>query len=203
MAAGGAPLRTQLAGSGPVVAVAGCLDASSADPVLYRLLRVIAPATVVVVDLAALDGLDAAGVGTLLAARDRARRLGGDLCLRGVPDRAAMLLDEVAPAGDPLTVSPGPDRVASAVHEPPPIGQPWAQPPTSAAAESSPQARSDDSAAVIGQAQGILMERHGLGAEEAFERLRAAGHALRRPLHLVAATIVQTRVDVLDEEQGR
>jgi GAF domain-containing protein len=45
---------------------------------------------------------------------------------------------------------------------------------------------------VIEQAKGVLAERHGIGAEEAFERLRKAARSGRRPLRVVAAEVVAT-----------
>jgi len=44
---------------------------------------------------------------------------------------------------------------------------------------------------VIGQAKGILMERHGIGAEEAFERLVRISPTTNTKLHAVAATIAE------------
>jgi len=44
---------------------------------------------------------------------------------------------------------------------------------------------------VIGQAKGILMERHGIGADEAFERLVRISQTTNTKLHAVAATIAE------------
>ncbi|HEX5494929.1 MAG TPA: STAS domain-containing protein [Mycobacteriales bacterium] len=95
-----------------MVAVDGVLDGHTGNPVLYRLLRDIVPNAVLVVDLSGLTVVDAAGVGALLAARARARRLGGELCLSGVPGTAQTVLVEAAPAGDRLDVLPGQDPPA-------------------------------------------------------------------------------------------
>jgi GAF domain-containing protein len=45
---------------------------------------------------------------------------------------------------------------------------------------------------VIGQAKGILMERHGLTADEAFERLRLISQERNRNLHELAEDLVRT-----------
>ena len=45
---------------------------------------------------------------------------------------------------------------------------------------------------VIGQAQGILMERHRLTAVQAFDRLRVTSEHLNRKLRDVAADLVHT-----------
>jgi AmiR/NasT family two-component response regulator len=42
---------------------------------------------------------------------------------------------------------------------------------------------------VIGQAKGVLMERHGIGADEAFERLVRLSQDTNTKLHDVAARI--------------
>ena len=48
---------------------------------------------------------------------------------------------------------------------------------------------------VIGQAKGILMERHRIGADEAFERLVRISQATNTKLHDVAATITGAGTD--------
>jgi GAF domain-containing protein len=45
---------------------------------------------------------------------------------------------------------------------------------------------------LIGQAKGILMERHGLTARDAFERLRLISQERNRPLHELAEELVRT-----------
>jgi len=49
---------------------------------------------------------------------------------------------------------------------------------------------------VIGQAKGILMERHGLGAEEAFQRLVTMSQHANIKLHDVAQNLVDLRADL-------
>lgn len=49
---------------------------------------------------------------------------------------------------------------------------------------------------VIGQAKGILMERRGISADEAFDTLRRASQALNVKLVQVAQTLVDRRADV-------
>jgi hypothetical protein len=49
---------------------------------------------------------------------------------------------------------------------------------------------------VIGQAKGILMERRGIGADEAFEVLRAASQSLNIKLTQVAETLVERRAEL-------
>lgn len=51
---------------------------------------------------------------------------------------------------------------------------------------------------VIGQAQGILMERHKVNASQAFDRLRIASQHLNRKLRLVAQRISETGQEPLD-----
>lgn len=51
---------------------------------------------------------------------------------------------------------------------------------------------------LIGQAKGILMERHGLTAWDAFERLRRSSQARNRPLRELAEALVRTG-ELLDE----
>jgi len=53
-----------------------------------------------------------------------------------------------------------------------------------------------DSRDVIGQAKGILMERRGLPADEAFDVLRRASQDLNLKLRDVAATLVERRADI-------
>lgn len=43
---------------------------------------------------------------------------------------------------------------------------------------------------VIEQAKGVLAERHGIGVDEAFERLRREARSTRRKIHDVAAEVV-------------
>lgn len=45
---------------------------------------------------------------------------------------------------------------------------------------------------VIGQAKGVLMEREGITAEEAFARLQATSQAVNRPIRELAAEIAET-----------
>lgn len=49
---------------------------------------------------------------------------------------------------------------------------------------------------VIGQAKGILMERRGISADEAFDTLRRASQALNVKLALVAETLVERRSEI-------
>jgi hypothetical protein len=49
---------------------------------------------------------------------------------------------------------------------------------------------------VIGQAKGILMERRGISADEAFETLRRASQSLNVKLTQVAQTLVDRRADI-------
>jgi AmiR/NasT family two-component response regulator len=48
----------------------------------------------------------------------------------------------------------------------------------------------------IGQAKGILMERHGIAAEEAFQRLVAMSQNSNIKLHDVAQNLVELRADL-------
>ncbi|HET7303877.1 MAG TPA: STAS domain-containing protein [Segeticoccus sp.] len=96
-----------------VVAVNGVLDGHTGNPLLYRLLRDIVPNAMLVVDLSGMTAVDAAGAGALLAARARARRLGGELYLSGVGEAARTVLCEAAPGGDTLDVLPGQDPPAT------------------------------------------------------------------------------------------
>lgn len=54
---------------------------------------------------------------------------------------------------------------------------------------------------VIGQAKGVLMEREGLTAEEAFSRLRTTSQAVNRPIRELAAEIAET--GVVPGDRGR
>ncbi len=56
---------------------------------------------------------------------------------------------------------------------------------------------------VVGRAQGILMERHHLTAEQAFTRLRVTSQHLNRKLREVAEELVDTGQEALSEEQLR
>ncbi len=49
---------------------------------------------------------------------------------------------------------------------------------------------------VIGQAKGILMERRGISADEAFDTLRKASQALNVKLAQIAETLVERRADI-------
>jgi AmiR/NasT family two-component response regulator len=49
---------------------------------------------------------------------------------------------------------------------------------------------------VIGQAKGILMERRGIGADEAFQILRKASQSLNVKLTQVAETLVERRSEL-------
>jgi AmiR/NasT family two-component response regulator len=49
---------------------------------------------------------------------------------------------------------------------------------------------------VIGQAKGILMERRGISADEAFDALRRASQSLNVKLTQVAQTLVDRRADI-------
>ena len=49
---------------------------------------------------------------------------------------------------------------------------------------------------VIGQAKGILMERHGIGADEAFERLVAMSQPTNVKVRDVAEYVVELRADL-------
>ena len=49
---------------------------------------------------------------------------------------------------------------------------------------------------VIGQAKGILMERRGISADEAFDALRRASQSLNVKLTQVAQTLVDRRADL-------
>jgi ANTAR domain len=53
-----------------------------------------------------------------------------------------------------------------------------------------------DSRDVIGQAKGILMERRGISADEAFDVLRTASQSLNLKLTQVAQTLVERRADI-------
>ena len=53
-----------------------------------------------------------------------------------------------------------------------------------------------DSRDVIGQAKGILMERRGLPADQAFDVLRRASQDLNVKLRDVAATLAERRADL-------
>jgi len=61
---------------------------------------------------------------------------------------------------------------------------------------------------VIGQAQGMLMERHRISGDEAFTRLRICSQLLNRKLRDVPSELVETGEEplpevVLDERAGR
>jgi AmiR/NasT family two-component response regulator len=49
---------------------------------------------------------------------------------------------------------------------------------------------------VIGQAKGILMERRGISADEAFDVLRRASQSLNIKLTTVAQTLVDRRAEI-------
>ena len=49
---------------------------------------------------------------------------------------------------------------------------------------------------VIGQAKGILMERRGISADDAFDTLRRASQALNVKLAQVAETLVERRAEI-------
>jgi hypothetical protein len=53
---------------------------------------------------------------------------------------------------------------------------------------------------VIGQAQGLLMERHHLNADDAFTRLRICSQFLNRKLRYVATDLAQTGQEPLPDE---
>ena len=55
--------------------------------------------------------------------------------------------------------------------------------------------QSVSSRALIGQAQGILMERHALSTEQAFARLREMSHTSQQRIHAVARQVVETGPD--------
>jgi response regulator NasT len=45
---------------------------------------------------------------------------------------------------------------------------------------------------VIERAKGLLMEKEGIGEQEAFERLRRASQSSQRPLKVIAEAVVAT-----------
>jgi AmiR/NasT family two-component response regulator len=67
---------------------------------------------------------------------------------------------------------------------------------SSAELESAQLRRALQSRDVIGQAKGILMERRGISADEAFAVLRAASQSLNVKLTQVARTLVERRDDL-------
>jgi hypothetical protein len=67
---------------------------------------------------------------------------------------------------------------------------------SSAELESAQLRRALQSRDVIGQAKGILMERRGISADEAFAVLRAASQSLNVKLTQVAQTLVERRADL-------
>ena len=62
--------------------------------------------------------------------------------------------------------------------------------------------RAIESRDVIGQAKGILMERHGLGPDQAFARLVAMSQNANVKLREVAESIVELRTDVRTDEDA-
>ncbi len=86
------PFEIEIVGPGRV-AISGQVDRDAASILQWALdaaLRVAVdrPACELVVDLAAVDFLDAAGIGVLVGTANRARRAGGRVVLRA-PSRAA------------------------------------------------------------------------------------------------------------------
>jgi hypothetical protein len=67
---------------------------------------------------------------------------------------------------------------------------------TAAELEAAQLRRALDSRDVIGQAKGILLERRGISAEEAFDTLRHASQALNIKLTRVAQTLVDRRAEI-------
>lgn len=53
---------------------------------------------------------------------------------------------------------------------------------------------------MIGRAEGILIERYRLTREQAAARLHAASRTAHRPIHDLAADLVETGVDILDNQ---
>ena len=72
-------------------------------------------------------------------------------------------------------------------------GHATSRPPGSKRPSSSTALQSRD---VIGQAKGILMERRGLDAGQAFDVLRSASQDLNVKLTEIAATLVERRGDL-------
>lgn len=78
---------------GGVVALAGRLDVHSAADVRLALVEAVgAGKGDLLLDVAALDGVDATGLGVLVGAHRRAQRAGRVLVLRDVPPALARLL---------------------------------------------------------------------------------------------------------------
>ncbi len=67
---------------------------------------------------------------------------------------------------------------------------------TAAGREAAQLREAIDSRDLIGQAKGILMERHGIGADEAFDTLRRASQGLNVKLAKVALTLVERRAEI-------
>jgi anti-anti-sigma factor len=88
-------LRSHLRGATLEVTVSGELDMSAAFKLETELDRLLAaPDTqTVVLDLAEVTFIDSAGLGTLLALRERAKQLGIDLEIARVSDRVQRILD--------------------------------------------------------------------------------------------------------------
>lgn len=85
-----------------VVHVGGELDLAGAEVVAGGLARVMDGGSLrVVVDLAGLRFIDAAGIGCLLEQRERYRSAGGDLTVRNASDEVQRVL-EMAEAADLL-----------------------------------------------------------------------------------------------------
>ena len=93
-AASGPTLRAEVsrAGSAVVVALTGELDIATAEPLRHQLTGVVdgdPPPARVVVDAAALDFVDAAGISVLLGAQQALAARGGELLLRA-PSRLVL-----------------------------------------------------------------------------------------------------------------
>src|SRR5512133_17192 len=86
-------VTVQRTGTGDEVLLAGRLDGRSAGEVRDTLHAVLgAGSGRLVVDLSALELLDATGLGVLVGAHHRARLAGRELVLRGAPARVVRLL---------------------------------------------------------------------------------------------------------------
>ena len=92
---GGLTLRSHVRGATLEVMLSGELDMAAAFKLETELDGLLAaPDTqAVVLDLAEVTFIDSAGLGTLLAIRDRAKQLGIDLEIARVSDRVQRILD--------------------------------------------------------------------------------------------------------------
>ncbi|WP_392960525.1 STAS domain-containing protein [Streptomyces sp. LN245] len=81
------------AATGPVLEITGDLDHATAPELRQAVDRLtLASGQLLVLDLAGLEFCDSSGITTLLAARNLATELGGDMALAAVPANTARIL---------------------------------------------------------------------------------------------------------------